>query len=336
VSSRRRASLLATVAALLGGCATTGPAAFGTWQVERDGGDGTVSWEGIPLRTGQIVVSEQGSPNSLFLSLLVAENRPYVHSGVIVLENGSPWVYEANGRVQPSFGRRPLTERVTGGVRRLGLGTFLGQNRFIAIYDPPPGADPERIGRFAQDSYLAGLPFDAWFDRTDPSKVYCSEFTALALAAGGAAPPQTSPMSPNESVGVILRWLGITTPDIIPPASLVAGSTRVGVFSRRDSPAQVEAWFAVKAELHRRFTPDQRLGNVLHFSPWGGLEFQPEVATFMAAASEAAAGWSGLSRAEIDRRVRALANRELGAFPADRVVLRTDRPPDVVIAATPH
>jgi hypothetical protein len=313
-----------------------GPTAFGTWQVDGGATHATVVYEGIPVRTGQVIVSEQGSASSMFLSLLVAENHPYVHSGIIVVENGSPWVYEANGRVQPSFGSSPLTHRVTGGMRRIGLGTFLAQNRFIAIYEPPPGTDPERIGRFAQDSYLAGLPFDAWFDRSDPSKVYCSEFTALALAAGGAAPTQTSPMNPNESVGVILDWLEITTPDIIPPASLVAGATRVGLFSRRDSPAQVEAWFAVKAELHRRFTPDQKLGNVLRFSPVGGLRYQPEVEAFMTAANESAAGWSGLSPAEIDRRVRALAVRQLGPFESARGALRTAGPEGVVIAAAPH
>lgn len=336
MSSLHRPSLLLAAAWLLGGCTAVGPAAFGTWQVDGGATDASVPYEGIPVRTGQIIVSEQGSANSMFLSLLVAENHPYVHSGVIVVENGSPWVYEANGRMQPSFGSGPLTHRVTGGMRRIGLGTFLAQNRFIAIYDPPAGSDPGRIGRFAQDSYMAGLPFDAFFDRSDPSTVYCSEFTALALAAGGAAPPRTSPMNPNESVGVILDWLEITTPDIIPPASLVAGATRVGLFSRRDSPAQVEAYFAVKAELHRRFTPDQKLGNVLHFSPVGGLRFQPEVEAFMAAANEAAAGWASLSPTEIDQRVRALAARQLGPFPGSQVALRTAGPEDVVIAAAPH
>lgn len=328
--------LLAAAAGLLGGCSTLGPDAFGTWQVEADPAESAVTYEGIPVHTGQVIVSEQGSPNSLFLSLLVGENHPYVHSGIIVVENGSPWVYEANGRIQPSFGGSPLTHQVTGGMRRIGLGTFLVQNRFIAIYEPPPGSDPERIGSFARESYLAGLPFDAWFDRSDPSKVYCSEFTALALAAGGAAPPQVAPMSGNESVGVILDWLEITTPDIIPPASLVAGANRVGLFSRPDSPAQVEAWFAVKAELHRRFTPDQKLGNVLYFPPVGGLRFQPEVRAFMAEARESAAGWSGLPPAEIGARVRELATRELGPFRAAGVAGRTAGSEDVVIAAAPH
>jgi hypothetical protein len=329
-------SLILATAMLVGGCAAVGPSAFRTWQVEGVADDSSVAFQGIPVRTGQIVVSEQGSPNSLFLSLLVAENYRYVHTGIIVIENGIPVVYESNGHMQPSLFNRPLSSRVVGGMRRLELGTFLTRNRFVAIYDPPAGADGDRIGGFARDSLAAGLRFDAYFDRTDPSTVYCSEFTALALAAGGVAPPQASPMNPNASVALVLDWLEIATADIITPASLVVDAGRVGLFSRRDSPGQVEAYFAAKAELHRRFTPEQKLGNVLRLPAVGGFRFQPEVGAFLAAAHEAAAGWNELSPAEIDQRVRALASNQLGPFAGSEVALRTAGPEDVVIAAAPH
>jgi hypothetical protein len=314
VRSIRARALLLLAAACLGGCASLGPAGFRTWQVEGVADDTSVLVEGIPVRTGQIVVSEQGSPNSLFLSLLIAENHPYVHTGILVVENGTPVVYEANGRMQPSLFTRELTSNVIGGMRRLELGTFLEQNRFVAIYDPPAGADRERIGRFAQDSLAARLPFDAFFDRSDPSKVYCSEFTALALAAGGVPPTRTSPMTRNRSVGVILDWLHITTPDIIPPGAIIENARRVALVSRRDTPAQVAAYFAAKAELHRRFTPDQKLANVLYFSGLGGLKFQPEVQGFLDAVNQDAGGWDGTPPDEISARVGALAAERLGPF----------------------
>jgi len=314
---RGPASLFFLVAGLaLGGCASLGPGGFATWQVEAPADSAALDFHGIPVRTGQILVSEQGTPNSLFLSLLVAENRPFVHSAVVVVEDGWPVVYEANGRLRPGIGGRPPTETLQGGVRRLDLATFLTRNRFIALYDLPAGADPARIAAFAQASHRRQVPFDPYFDGTDPSRVYCSEFVALALAAGGVGQDTTLPLTPNASVGVILDWLGIRTPGIIPPASLVAGFPRVGLFSREDSPAQMHAWFAVKAELHRRFTPDQKLGNVLQFNSWRGLRFPPEVAGFMDAANTAAAGWTGLPDLEIDQRVRALAGEWLGPFPA--------------------
>ncbi|MEO7387327.1 MAG: hypothetical protein ABIX37_10360, partial [Gammaproteobacteria bacterium] len=176
------------------------------------------------------------------------------------------------------------------------------------------GADRERIGRFAQDSLAAGLPFDAFFDRSDASKVYCSEFTALALASGGVPPRSTAPMSANESVRVILGWLHITTPDIIPPSAVIEDATRVAMVSRRYLPAQIEAYFAVRAELHRRFTPDQKLGNVLRFSPTGGFRFQPAVEALLRSANAAAADWGGLSPDDIEQRVRALAAGQMGPF----------------------
>ena len=328
--SRRPAILLVALASLVSGCATLGPARFHTWQVEGPvegtADDATVLFQGIPVRTGQIVVSEQGSPNSLFLSLLVAENHRYVHTGILVIDEGRPMVYEANGHMQASFGSRPLTRSVVGGMRRLELGAFLTRNRFIAIYDPPPVADWQRIGQFARDSLAAGLPFDAYFDRSDPANVYCSEFTALALAAGGVAPARTSPMTPNASVAVILDWLEITTPDIIPPEALIENANRVGRFSRDDTPAQMEAYFAVKAELHRRFTPDQKLGNVLRFSSLRGFRFQPAVESFMTAVNVAAADWDTLSATAIDQRVRALAAEQLGLFDPGQVAQRTGGP----------
>lgn len=299
------------------------PSGSGTWRVEADAerGAGTLLFKGIPVRSGQVLVSEQGSARGMFLSLLVADSSPWVHTGILVVEDGRPVVYEANGRLRPSFGSAPLTRNVIGGVRRLDFDSFLEQNRFVALYDPPAGTDRDLIGRFARDSFMNGLAFDPYFDRGDPSTVYCSEFTALALAAGSAPPAGTSPMNPNASVAVILAWLGITTPDIIPPAALIADGNRVGLFSRRDSPAQVQAWFAVKAELHRRFTPEQKLGNVLSFSPLRGFRFQPEVAAFMAAANTAATDWSDLPPGEIDQRVRALATVELGPFQPAQVTL---------------
>ncbi|MEO7386122.1 MAG: hypothetical protein ABIX37_04225, partial [Gammaproteobacteria bacterium] len=160
------ATLLLT-AALASGCSSVGPGGFSTWQVEATAPPSSVSLQGIPVRTGQILVSEQGTPNSLFLALLVGEDRRYVHSAIVVVEDGSPMVYEANGHIQPALGNRPLTQRVVGGMRRMELATFLNRNSMVALYDPPPGADGERIGRFAQESLAAGLPFDALFDGSD-------------------------------------------------------------------------------------------------------------------------------------------------------------------------
>ncbi len=319
----RALRLLLLLAGLaLGGCAAMNPTAFTTWQVDDQNpanAAGTIQFRGIPVRTGQIVASEQGSAQSIFLSLLVSDNSPWVHTGIIAIEDGVPVVYEANGQIRPSFSGGPPTRNVGGGLRRVTLESFVGKQRFVGIYEPPPGADRERIGQFARDSLKAGLPFDSYFDRNDPTKVYCSEFTALALAAGGVGPRRASPVNPNESVSVVLDWLGVTTPDIIPAGAIIEGASRVALIGRQDTPAQVEAYFDVKAELHRRFTPDQKLGNVLHFSTFSGLSFQPEVRDFLRAANAAAAGWADAPPDLIRQRVEALAVERLGPFDQRRL-----------------
>ena len=306
--------LLLAVSALNGCAVTPGPNAFRTWQIDMQPDESTVLFRGIPVRTGQIVASEQGSAQSIFLSLLVADSSPFVHTGILAVENGIPVLYEANGQIQPSFRGGPPTRHIAGGLRRVTLESFLTRQRFVAIYDPPVGADRQRIGAFTRESLAAGLPFDSYFNREDPSKVYCSEFTALALAAGGVSARRASLVNANESVGIIMDWLEITTPDIIPAGAIIADGSRVALFSRLHTPAQITAYFDVKAELHRRFTPDQKMGNILRFSTLGGLKFQPEVQAYLRAVNDASAGWEHLSPTSIDQRVRAIAAERLGPF----------------------
>jgi hypothetical protein len=56
----------------------------------------------------------------------------------------------------------------------------------------------------------------------------------------------------------------------------VAGNHRVALFSRRLTGAQVERYFVLKREIHRRFTDDQQVGSVL---AWQGqrLRLRPLV-----------------------------------------------------------
>jgi len=67
-------------------------------------------------------------------------------------------------------------------------------------------------------------------------------------------------------------------------------------------------------ELHQRFTPDQKLGNVLSFSTVTGLGFQPPVREVIRRVDRAARDWEGLPEAEIDARVRQIALETLGPW----------------------
>ena len=321
--SRARGLPALLLPVLLTGCAGYGPAGFATWDIEPDAlaSEPEVVFHGIPLRSGQIVASEQGSPQSLFLSLLVAEPSPWVHTGILVVEDGVPWLYETQGQVRPSF-RGPPNRNIGGGVRRVSLESFLRLQRFVGIYEPPDGVDLATVAAFARARHAERTPFDAYFDLDDSSKLYCGELTSLALTAGGAPARQLSAMNPNQSVGVITAWLEITTDTIIPAGNVVADARRVALISERHSPAQVEAYFAARIELQRRFTPEQKLGNVLSFSPVRLLRFRPGIQAYLDAVDKAAQGWDGLPAAEIDERVRGMARQLFGAYaqPGQRVV----------------
>jgi len=313
---RRPSYLIAAVSGLVvAGCQAINTASFATWNVSTDAvrAPAQLTYHGIPLHSGQIVASEQGSPQSLFLSLMIADPYPWVHSAVISIENGTPWIYEAQGNVQPTW-RGPPTRNIGGGVRRVALDTFIRRQRFVGIYEPPPQVDSARVAAYAGGRYLARTPFDPYFDLTDSSKVYCSEFTMLALTAGGAPPRRLSMFSPNRSVRVVTDWLEIEPNQIVAAGALVADARRVALISARDTQAQVEAYFDMKDELHSRFTVNQKLGNVLSFSPITMLDFRPEVRRYVNQVNAEARQWNGLSAQEIGDRVRALAIEAFGPY----------------------
>lgn len=307
--------------AALSACTGLGPQHYSTWQTDKPYGvaapvavpQASIDFHGIPVRDGQLVVSEQGSPLSLLMSLLIADAAPWIHIGIIAIDNGVPYLYETNGQIHPTWSSPP-TAAVGGGMRRMTLEWFVANQTFIAIYASPAGADPEKIVKFARQSYAQHIPFDAYFDLSDASRMYCTEFVALALAAADAPPVQASALNSNPSIRVIADWLQLRADALMPAGALVEHSELVALISKGHTPAQFSAYFSLKRELHRRFTADQRVGNVLSFSTFTGLGFQPPVREVIRAVDRAAQDWESLSEAEIDTGVREIANQTLGTW----------------------
>jgi hypothetical protein len=305
---RRRKHIVAGVASfVLVGCQAIDAVKFETWDVS----SGVVrvpaelTYHGIPLHSG--------SPQSLFLSLMIADSYPWVHTAILAIEDGAPWIYESQGDIQPTL-RGPPNRNMGGGVRRVALDTFIRRQRFVGIFEPPSQVDTARVAAYARERYLARTPFDAYFDLADSSKVYCSEFTMLALTAGGAPPRRLSTFSANRSVRVVTDWLDIKPKQIIAAGAVVADARRVALISARHTEAQVQAYFDMKNELHNRFTPDQKLGNVLSFSPITMLAFRPEVRRYVNEVNAEARQWDSLSANAMRDRVRALAIDAFGPY----------------------
>jgi hypothetical protein len=106
----------------------------------------------------------------------------------------------------------------------------------------------------------------------------------------------------NPSLRVALDWLKVQAPEIVTAGSLTEGAERVALISKRFTAREVEAYFAAKRELHRRFTDDQKLGYIWSWS-WRGLQLRPQVRAFLQASSQ----WPHETAAD-------LADEWLGAF----------------------
>jgi hypothetical protein len=180
------------------------------------------------------------------------------------MEGDRPYVYESMGIILPLPWRTP-NQSVGGGVRRISLDTFLLRGGIIAIYSPDPAIDRAALAEFARARLREKKPFDGHYDASDPAKYYCVEFVARALEAAGARPLQTVPATRNPSVRVALRWLDIDPPGFLLAGDLVTEDRRVALISNRFTEHEIARYFDLKRELHRRFTDNQRVGNVLHW-----------------------------------------------------------------------
>ncbi len=305
---------------LIAGCAHVDVRRYATFDVTPGAGHAE-TYQGLPLESGQIIVSDQGTPVSLFIALAGAQFQPFVHAGVISIEAGEPFVYESRATIDPIMWGPP-TDSASGRVRRTPFDTYVARQRIVGIYDPPDNVDRARVAAFARQSYADKTPFDPYFDDSDHAKVYCSEFVAVALESAGADRIEVTPVNGNPSLRVVLEWLKVPPTGIVFAGSLVESARPVALLSKRYSPAQVEAFFALKRELHRRFTDDQRLGNVFVWR-MGSVGFRPEVASFLDAGLSAA-GRPGVSAESSDALVASLADRMLGPF-----VDSADNPVDI-------
>jgi hypothetical protein len=280
---------------VLSGCTSLDPARFATAEI----GAGRPTWRGLPIEDGQVIVIENDGALPFMLKLLVQRFEPYVHAGLIVFDDGVPQVYEAWAIYHLRLSGRP-TRDPGGGIRRVSLDSFLRRAGTIAIHDPPAGVDRVKSVAYARAQLAARTRFDEFFDARDTRTLYCSEFVARALEAGGAGAFAGVRVTDNRSVRVGLDWFEVSAPTLIVAGELLAGTQRQALLDRRRAPAEVASRLERRRELHRRFTADQRLGNVLE---WNGVRaaFRPSIRAYLDAPV-------GIEDA------RTLADRMLGPF----------------------
>lgn len=276
----------------------------------------------LAFRSGQLAVSDARSPLNLLIALLPQHYHRFTHIGLIEVVDGTAWLYEAQGRLSLLPGSGPPTDRISGAVRRIPLAELVRRNGYVEVYDPPPGLDVTAALVYARRQMELGTPFDPYFDETGHAALYCSEFVALALHAGGQPLAALLPSRSNPSLRRALDWLGVRAHGSWQPGTLVAGGRHVATLSSDRTRSQAALHFAVREELHRRFTADQRIGYVFRWTGQG-LALRAPVAEFVSAAEHLVdRNAAPPAPARLRRQVRALANAHFGRLrPAAPVAL---------------
>lgn len=235
---------------------------------------------GLPIRTGQIVFTEAPGSYSFVFSLIPDRFYPFTHAALISVEDGQPYVYDISGRYKPGFHSRVL-DNVKGGMRRTPFAQYVSPNLYAEVWDPPAGVDGEKAAAFERQKFDEGPDFDAFFDYSDHSKLFCTELLELALQAGGKKPVVLRPMSSNPSLHTGMEWLGVPIGTALPAGMYMEGGSHyVGALGQFSSRTSAYAYFAAKKELYRRFTKSQRLGFFMDLQGTGDIQGRPQVEEF--------------------------------------------------------
>lgn len=263
--SKARAVLLTILVSLLQSACTTSKLADFKTAEDAENTIGTL--DELPLRSGQIIVSEAGSSMSFLMNLIASEYAEYGHAGVLIREPDGFYVYEAFGFLNLQLWKPP-TQRLHGKIRRVPLLEFLGRGTAAAIYQHTD-VDLDAVASYARASFDNKLAFDGLFDLRTSDSVYCSEFVARALEAGGHEPLRVTRRTTNPSLLKTMSWLELDAPSYLLAGHLIDDANKIARFSKRYTPSQLRAHFSFEKELHSRFDTSQRLGNVFQWTSSG-------------------------------------------------------------------
>ncbi len=236
---------------------------------------------GLPLKSGQIVVTESPDNTSWMFLLIPDKYYPFTHGGVIAIEDGKPYVYDTSGAVKflPLDSR--VLDNVSGKARRTPFYDYVSPNLYAEVYDLPAGVDASKVVSFVRKQYENGTEFDAFFNFDDHSKLFCTEMIELALRAGGDKPRELEQSNPNPSIVEGMKWLAVK-PGVaaLPAARFIEPSRYVGAMGRFNNRAAAYAYFEAKREVFRRFTMNQRLGYLFSLNGNGTFELRPHLALY--------------------------------------------------------
>jgi len=279
----RNFAIAAAFAAGLLGCSTI----HGRVNLIDSRVDGThaATYFGLPLQSGQLVLTEAPGATSFVIMLIPARFYRFTHAAILSMEGGEPFVYEISGGVAWLPLYEKLLDNVQGEMHRRSFYEYVSLNLYAEIYNLPEGVNGEKVVEYAKQHFAAHTTFDAFFDYSDHQKLFCTELTELALEHGGMTPRPLDPVNDNESLRIAMRWLGVPMTTVLPAGVYAEPDRYVGALGQFPTRAAADGYFEAKREIYRRFTKDQRLGYLFEIDGSGQIDMRPEVQQFAIDAS---------------------------------------------------
>lgn len=265
----------------------------------------------LPLESGQIVVRDDGDVISFFVSLFAEAYVPWSHVGLVAVENGETVIYDMTFLVTPIPGIAP-SHTSSGRIRRVTLENFAEGQQVVGVYAPPPEVTVDKMLAFARHHYEQETPFDPYFDSSDAKQLYCSEFIALALQAGGSGPQPQTAMRNNRSYTLVRDWMGVRATHLFLPGQFADPEREVALWSPHMTRPQIEAFFEIRRELTRRFDENTRLGHLFQWT--GNLYLRAEPRRFLESTLAAVKSFTG-DAASVRQTVRRMAETFFAGSP---------------------
>jgi Permuted papain-like amidase enzyme, YaeF/YiiX, C92 family len=146
------------------------------------------------LKEGDLVVRMNRDPSSHFIKYFNHRDKTYSHSGIVLYENGYPYVFHiVDGAENPD-----------GKLRKDSLKNFCDPRKNVAFgifrYEINR-AEIEKLKEIIHEWYAKAVRFDTRFDLKTDDRMYCSEMItkALAEASGKKIMIQTTQLSAVEA-----------------------------------------------------------------------------------------------------------------------------------------
>ena len=133
------------------------------------------------IRSGDVVFIRGKSIRSVVVRLLEGSSHDYSHVGLVVLENGRPFIIHAD----------PSQDITTDRVIKEPWDAVISPKHITAaaIFRVADPSAADRLGiqasTVAQQFWRDALPFDHEFDLTTPENLYCTELVWRAYMAAG-------------------------------------------------------------------------------------------------------------------------------------------------------